>query len=231
MIEGKFFVENEIWCKKLLVSPLINEEYLDLDPTDACEGMTLVELCSSITYFYNTLSQKVSLYKETQIVAALTFINSTSEWSFDIFQTPNEVPYVLKEQLLESILNLFAKTFAPLLGDNIMNHNIQGDYEQPGLNMGIACYMWWDDFFTWGKDCDDEFQLDTRILQMFSQILKIPSLACQESALHGLGHWHSAYPTDVAQIIEIYLYENRDLNVKSNSLFQYATRAAKGQIL
>jgi len=34
------------------------------------------------------------------------------------------------------------------------------------------------------------------------QTLALDSLACRESALHGLGHWHARYPQGVEQIID-----------------------------
>ncbi|GLV27376.1 hypothetical protein TomTYG45_38000 [Sphingobium sp. TomTYG45] len=37
------------------------------------------------------------------------------------------------------------------------------------------------------------------------RILSQANIACQEAALHGLGHWASAYPSAVAAIIDQYL--------------------------
>ncbi len=35
-----------------------------------------------------------------------------------------------------------------------------------------------------------------------ARTLAIPHLACQEGALHGLGHWQRAYPDRVAAIVD-----------------------------
>ena len=37
------------------------------------------------------------------------------------------------------------------------------------------------------------------------------SIACRESALHGLGHWHDVYPAEVELIIDRFLSGYREL--------------------
>ena len=39
-------------------------------------------------------------------------------------------------------------------------------------------------------------------LQTMDRILQLKSIACQESALHGLGHWHRDYREKVSHIID-----------------------------
>jgi hypothetical protein len=58
--------------------------------------------------------------------------------------------------------------------------------------------------------------------------LKIDSIACQESALHGLGHWELFYPTEVAEIVDQYLKENPSLR---SELKNYALDAREGHVL
>jgi hypothetical protein len=58
--------------------------------------------------------------------------------------------------------------------------------------------------------------------------LKIDSIACQESALHGLGHWELFYPAEVAEIVDQYLKENPNLR---SELKNYALDAREGHVL
>jgi hypothetical protein len=44
-----------------------------------------------------------------------------------------------------------------------------------------------------------------------TETLNIESIACQESALHGLGHWQAAYPAEVELIIDRFLSSHREL--------------------
>ena len=55
-----------------------------------------------------------------------------------------------------------------------------GHMDEGGALNGI-CYMWWD--LGW------YFIPDPDMLAMLRSILAIDHVACQESALHGLGHW------------------------------------------
>jgi hypothetical protein len=41
-------------------------------------------------------------------------------------------------------------------------------------------------------------------------VLDLESLACTESALHGLGHWHRAYPERVEGLIDGFLARRRE---------------------
>jgi hypothetical protein len=41
-------------------------------------------------------------------------------------------------------------------------------------------------------------------------ILGLGSLACQESALHGLGHWQRQHATEVARIIDAFVLSQRN---------------------
>ena len=46
---------------------------------------------------------------------------------------------------------------------------------------------------------------DAAVLALLSEISTMDSLACQESALHGLGHWSYYYRAQVRKIIDGYL--------------------------
>jgi len=51
------------------------------------------------------------------------------------------------------------------------------------------CYMWWE-VITWGRDTGDLYaeRLTAKDLDVMEAVLRLPNVACKESALHGLGH-------------------------------------------
>jgi hypothetical protein len=57
--------------------------------------------------------------------------------------------------------------------------------------------------------------------------LAIPHIACQEAALHGLGHWRCAYPERVEAIIGAFLARSRSLSAE---LEAYAKQARVGRV-
>jgi hypothetical protein len=60
------------------------------------------------------------------------------------------------------------------------------------------------------------------------RILTLALLACQESALHGLGHWQRQYPVQVKTIIDRFLGNSVDLDAR---LVACAKSASSGCVL
>jgi len=59
--------------------------------------------------------------------------------------------------------------------------------------LNYVCYMWWDEFPSIASAGDSDLpMLHDAALRTMERILLLSSLACQESALHGLGHWQHA---------------------------------------
>ena len=52
---------------------------------------------------------------------------------------------------------------------------------------------------------------DPDILQVMESTLQLDSIACRESALHGLGHWQHQYPQRVGEIIDKFSMSQPDL--------------------
>jgi hypothetical protein len=88
--------------------------------------------------------------------------------------------------------------------------------------------MWWD-IIPIGPDPDDTScsSLDSAVLDVLTRTLALDSIACQEAALHGLGHWHFAYPEETKSIIDTYLAEARP----EGPLLEYARQARAGHVL
>lgn len=66
--------------------------------------------------------------------------------------------------------------------------------------------MWWDLIpllFEPGESSKEA--ISKAALEVMEATLGLDSIACQESALHGLGHWELFYPTEVVAIVDQYL--------------------------
>jgi hypothetical protein len=61
-----------------------------------------------------------------------------------------------------------------------------------------------------------------------ARILGLKSLACQESALHGLGHWQRGHDRQVSAIIDSFLAANPEIDTR---LIGYANSARCGCVL
>jgi hypothetical protein len=89
-------------------------------------------------------------------------------------------------------------------------------------SLDAACFMWWDLMRYFGDDGDEK--TTEAIVRACERILKIPSRACQRSALHGLGHFEH---DDRVRIIDGYLRAHPDLD---EELQAYAIAARCGKI-
>jgi hypothetical protein len=122
-------------------------------------------------------------------------------------------------------LRSFVPLFQQVMAERCLPARSQGQAEYNPLN-GV-CYMWWDGLYATPDDAE-HLIYDAAALQVMAAILAIPHLACQESALHGLGHWQMYYRVPVVHIINKFLKETPDL---PRSLVRYAHNARRGSVL
>lgn len=90
-----------------------------------------------------------------------------------------------------------------------------------------VCFMWWDALLT-GGDSGIAKAIDREFIGVMANTLNLPHVACQESALHGLGHWESSDPERVHGIVDAWLTEHPHT---SPSLRNYAEHARSGNVL
>ena len=105
---------------------------------------------------------------------------------FDSF----ELPVADRVRAIRSVLSVFEQIFARRCPDHLchLEHSTQ-DEENP-LPLNGACYMWWDGHSPPGSFENDpcRAEIDEAVFDVLEGTLALDSIACQESALHGLGH-------------------------------------------
>jgi len=79
-----------------------------------------------------------------------------------------------------------------------------------------------------GTQAGSQQTVDEALLDVMARTLRLDSEPCREGALHGLGHWHRAYPERTSDIIEAWLDEEPSI---SPELRRYATSARGGCVL
>jgi hypothetical protein len=105
--------------------------------------------------------------------------------------------------------------------------------EPPGW-ANMACYMFWDICPIGPRPRDPHCDaprspaLDAASLTAIEKTLAIQHVACQEAALHGLGHWHRYYPERVDAIVGAFLSRRRGL---PKQVVAYAREARAGRVL
>lgn len=191
-------------------SVLQYHEYIWYLPMDISLEKEFSYLCRVFTESKTVLAP----FSDQQLAYALWYLASSGSLVEQVSNTA--ISWDKRKAYIQSILILFREIF-----NKRCEHNI----EDPDNELNAACYMWWDIFPSWSnsekpKLIDDEFLL------VMKEILMLDNIACQQSALHGLGHLkRERYTEDVNKIIKYYLKKSKYSNPQ---LRKYAQQARKG---
>lgn len=209
----------EDWLKHVFdhpVSDLNNAWYWDIkrdwweeDSADTLEFMTRA---------FEHAADVLQPYSDAQLNQGLWFLASNA-CSNHMFTLMNEsLPWSARRRCIASIQQLYEQCFARRCSPHLSH------IDEPGANpLNLVCYMWWDIIPLYGKPDDPAHKdMDEAILQVMDSTMQLDSIACRESALHGLGHWQPAYPARVGEIIDRFSMTQPDLTEKLRSYMMNA---------
>ena len=167
-----------------------------------------------LTRLFENPFDTLAPFTDAQVNQGLWYIAdlSCSDYMY-VLLTDNSVRESDRLRGIESAYTLFEKFFAVQCSAHLSHR------DEPGANpLNSVCYMWW-----------DLLDMNSRILpRIMEKQLHLNSIACQESALHGLGHAHRYFPREVETIIDDFL--SRKLTMRPE-LKTYALNARSGCIL
>lgn len=200
----------EAWCRAIFAAP-VKKESSALDP-GPWRTMPSAEAVDFMTRAFSSPRTVWRGFDEASIAQGLRLvIDPALGWAERLLE--DELPWPARKRAIESIVTLFREQFGGA----------------PSLPPPLAsiCYMFWDVFPTWGDPNDpDVAEVDRALLGCMESILRIDSTACQESALHGLNHWQTAYPEAVMAIIDAYLARHPKLDPELRQHAEWAKRGA-----
>jgi hypothetical protein len=176
-----------------------------------------------LTRLFNNPGPMVDQFADSQIGQGLYYLVSSGASSHCVALTNESVPINQRLGCVHAMLSLFIKLFEPRCRPMLSHQDEASDSE-----LNRICYMWWDvmPLAALSKPSDPDLIHDACLAVMRST-LALPNPACQESALHGLGHWARAYPEFTAATIDGYLAANPKLRPE---LLRYAQAARSGCI-
>lgn len=165
-------------------------------------------------------------YSDAQLNQGLWFLasNACSNHMFALMDA--SVPWPARQRCVRSMHKLFEQCFT----ERCTPHLSHLPETEPGASpLNLVCYMWWDIIPIGPQPSDpDRTDLDREILGVMESTLQLDSIACQESALHGLGHWHHGYPRRVEQVTGAFLQSHAGLRAE---LRAYTVSAYRGCVL
>ena len=123
---------------------------------------------------------------------------------------------------VRTIPTLYRDVFVPRCTERL------GHLSEETGHLGITCYMFWDVAVIGGPpDTREGNLLEDAVLDVLHDLLRLPHGACQESALHGLGHRIRRHPEQGPAMLDRWL---RDGDVRDERLRAYAQAARTGCI-
>jgi hypothetical protein len=184
---------------------------------------------AALTVDYLTLafenSQTVfAPYSDSQLNQGLWYLVSNACSDHMLALMDLSVPWPARQRCILYMQSLYKDCFAIRC-----SHHLSHLDQPEAKSINAVCYMWWDIIPVAGQPDDPaRREMDQAILQVLDGALRLDSIACQESALHGLGHWHLYYPERVEAIIQAFLQHSKSMPA---DLRNYAMNALNGCVL
>lgn len=163
-------------------------------------------------------------YSAEQTKVGLRYL--ITEMDGDLYELFNQdISLELRIQVVKDMYTVFEQLFAPRCTPKLCQYAKSGSLNP----LNSICFMWWDIIMLYGKSGEPHREIfDSYCIDVMEQTLRLESIACQEAALHGLGHWNHAYPERIKKIIEDFLERTPDIDP---DLHEYALAAHYGMVL
>ena len=176
-----------------------------------------------LTRLFSNGAEVLEWFSDAQIAQGLTgLINAMAVGDQRWMRDPAS-PAEERAAVWPAIANFFEQVLAPRCAP-ILGH-LAADMPPP---INTVTYMWWDAFPGLTNPDDPQRDLvDLAELACLETILGLDSAACQEAALHGLGHWVRREPR-CEPIIDAYIATRK---AALPELLTYARAARSGCIL
>ena len=182
----------------------------------------IIDYCTRLFERPDDLSQRFS---REQLAQGFWYIASAGASDYMLSLHDESVRWSERKRCIDSIATLFERFFARECSGEL------GHLQKSNQNydhLTTTCYMWWDVFSShYDSTVPHQEDFEEAILAAMEAILHLPSEACIESALHGLGHEQAIAPQEVGAIIDRFLRGQPRL---SPELRTYALVAREGNV-
>ena len=176
-----------------------------------------------LTQLFERAGDLLEHFTDGEIGQGLWYLIDNSCGGYCRFLIDGSVPIEARVACIGAIQALYANLFQPRCAPIVSHLDGSG-----GNKLNQVCYMWWDIIpLAAGSMPRQPDPIHEASLGVMRATLQLPNLACQESAIHGLGHWARAYPEFTAATIDAYLAANPKLRPE---LVCYAQAARSGCI-
>jgi len=218
----------EEWVKYLFDHPVTDPEWyweMNIDWWSESESPAIT--VSFMTQLFENAGTILAPYSDAQINQALWYIDSEIQGYMYTLRA-SKVPLDERLRCINSMFNLYQQVFAVRCSQHLSHLNRSGEPKPEGLSvLNSICYMWWDISPLYpDMEVDNLEQMREAVLNVMRKTLELDSIACQEGALHGLGHWDRI--PEAGNIIGNWFNQHKNA---PDELRLYAIRAQNSGIL
>jgi len=206
------------------------------DDAPYLHDLTPAQTVAFITRTFNEIEQVAQPYTDAQLQQGLNYLTSAACSDYMHTLKNPEVPVAARIAAVESFYTVYEKLYA-VRCDRKLGSQMTTAGDNP---LNGSCYMWWDVIALYPATSDSPpddptylphhramLDLIDPAFDVMGRTLALDHIACQEAALHGLGHWQHAYPERVAAMVDAFLDANPNMNP---ALRTYAQAARQGMV-
>lgn len=214
----------ESWIAEIFDHPVTDPAwYHDLDLEEPPE-VSPADAAQLIAATFEGAGTLLSRFSDAQLNHSFWFLVNPGNSDYMFCIKDQSVPWPLRQRVLQSFVPLFRDVMA------VRCSPVMGSESEPASSaLKSACYMWWDLICLIGNEEDDP-ELLQEVPRVLEALLAIDHVACQESAIHGLGHWAFYQREPAVSVLGRYL-ERADSQGLRPELVEYAEHAMTGMIL
>lgn len=174
-----------------------------------------------LTRLFSEGPEALQWFSDAQIAQGLDGLVNTAVTGGLAWMVDPITPATERVGVWSAVTRFFTNLLAPRCSPAL------GHLSEPGKPLNGRTYMWWDGFppLTWGDD-PGRGVIEDAELTCLESVLAIDSAACQEAALHGLGHFGAEERS--VPIIDAYIERGQFARPE---LADYARAARVGAIL
>ena len=170
------------------------------DPDSDWWDPTPDQAVAYLTRLFEEPEPALRWFADGQLAQGLTYLVGTSASGDNGWFYATSVAVEQRLRCVEAVGTFFAKLFASRCTPHLSHLS-----EAAAGPLNRVCYMWWDEFPCLALPDDPHRDaMHQAALRTMERLLALDSLACQESALHGLGHWQRQHPNEVARIVDAF---------------------------
>jgi hypothetical protein len=175
-----------------------------------------------LTRFFDDPAAAVRGFTDDEIGAGLWSIADAGGAGSVLALNQPAVPLPERVACVRLFTNVYREIFAVRAAPRL------GHLSEEAGRLELACYMWWDiAAFGGAAGTRDGNLLEDAVLDVLDDVLRIPHAACQESAIHGLGHRVARHPERAPDVLDRWL---RRGPIADDRLVPYANAARAGCI-